>query len=116
MKKVVVIGGGIMGLSSAFYLQQAGYAVTVLEKDNFTDNCSFGNAGYVCPSHFVPLAAPGIVTQGLKWMFNNKSPFYVKPSLNSSLINWGWNFMRSATKKNVEKICNIMDVEGVVFE
>ena len=102
MKKVVVIGGGIMGLSSAFYLQEAGYAVTVLEKDYFTDNCSFGNAGYVCPSHFVPLAAPGIVTQGLKWMFNNKSPFYVKPSLNSSLINWGWNFMRSATKKNVE--------------
>ncbi len=102
MKKVVVIGGGIMGLSSAFYLQQAGYAVTVLEKDNFTDNCSFGNAGYVCPSHFVPLAAPGIVTQGLKWMFNNKSPFYVKPSLNKALIQWGWNFMRSATKKNVD--------------
>ena len=102
MKKVVVIGGGIMGLSSAFYLQQAGYSVTVLEKDNFTDNCSFGNAGYVCPSHFVPLAAPGIVTQGLKWMFNNKSPFYVKPSLNKALIQWGWNFMRSATKKNVD--------------
>ena len=75
MKQVIIIGGGIIGLSSAYYLQQSGYQVTVLERDNFLDNCSYGNAGYVCPSHFIPLATPGIVRQGLKWMFDTRSPF-----------------------------------------
>jgi D-amino-acid dehydrogenase len=101
MKNIVVIGGGIIGLSSAFYLQKAGYAVTVIDKDGFKGNCSYGNLGYVCPSHFIPLAAPGMVWKGLKWMLNNRSPFYVQPSLNSSLMNWGLQFMRSATKKHV---------------
>lgn len=103
MKHVVVIGGGIMGLSSAYFLQKAGHQVTVLDKSNFLDNCSYGNAGYVCPSHFIPLAAPGIVSQGLKWMLNSRSPFYVQPSLNGALIDWGLKFMRSATQKNVDK-------------
>lgn len=103
MKNVVVIGGGIIGLSSAFYLQKAGHKVTVLDKDGFTDNCSYGNLGYVCPSHFIPLAAPGIIWQGFKWMLNSKSPFYVQPSLNLSLIDWGLKFMKSATQKNVEE-------------
>lgn len=101
MKNIVIIGGGVIGLSSALYLRQAGHEVTVLDKNDFTDNCSYGNAGYVCPSHFIPLAAPGIVTQGLKWMFNPLSPFYVKPSLSSALLGWGMRFVRSATKKNV---------------
>lgn len=103
MKNVIVIGGGIIGLSSAYYLQKSGHKVTVIDKDDFLNNCSYGNAGYVCPSHFTPLAAPGIVQQGLKWMFNPQSPFYIQPSLNRSLINWAWKFMRSATHKNVER-------------
>lgn len=101
MKNVVVIGGGIMGLSSAFYLQQSGHQVTIIDKGDFSDNCSYGNAGYVCPSHFIPLATPGIVWKGLKWMFNSRSPFYVQPSFNSSLVDWGFKFMRAATHKKV---------------
>lgn len=90
-------------MSSAYYLRQSGCDVMVLDKDGFTDNCSYGNLGYVCPSHFIPLAAPGIIWQGLKWMMNSKSPFYVQPSLNRSLVDWGLKFMRSATQKNVER-------------
>ncbi|MBP6686748.1 MAG: FAD-binding oxidoreductase [Lacibacter sp.] len=101
MGKAIVIGGGIIGLSSAYYLQQSGWDVTVLDKGDFSDNCSYGNAGYVCPSHFVPLATPGIVTQGLKWMWNSRSPFYVEPRLNTALISWGLKFMKSATAKHV---------------
>ena len=100
--KAVVIGGGIIGLSSAYYLNQSGWDVTVLDKGDFLNNCSYGNAGYVCPSHFIPLATPGIVKQGLKWMLNAKSPFYVQPRLNSALIDWGLKFMRSATPEKVE--------------
>lgn len=102
MKNIIIIGGGIIGLSSALYLERSGHKVVVLDKDGFTDNCSYGNMGYVCPSHFIPLASPGIIRQGLKWMLNSRSPFYVQPSLNLSLIDWGLKFMRSATKKHVE--------------
>ncbi|HEY1018517.1 MAG TPA: FAD-dependent oxidoreductase [Sediminibacterium sp.] len=101
--KVVVIGGGIVGLSSAYYLQQSGHEVTVIDKTDMSSNCSYGNAGYVCPSHFVPLATPGIVKQGLKWMWNARSPFYVQPRLSWSLIDWGMKFMKVATPEHVER-------------
>ena len=100
--EVVIIGGGINGLSSAYFLQEAGHQVTIIDQTDITNNCSFGNAGYICPSHFVPLATPGIVQQGLKWMLNSKSPFYIQPRLSKSLIQWGWHFMRSATEAKVE--------------
>jgi len=103
MENVIVAGGGIIGLSSAYYLQQAGYNVTVLDRSDFLDNCSYGNCGYVCPSHFIPLATPGIVKQGLKWMLNSLSPFYVQPRLSRSLIDWGLKIMKSATKEHVER-------------
>ncbi len=100
--KAIIIGGGIIGLSSAFYLQESGWDVTVLDKGNFMDNCSYGNAGYICPSHFIPLATPGIVKQGFKWMMNSTSPFYIQPRLSWPLINWGLKFMRVAKPENVE--------------
>lgn len=99
--KAIVIGGGIIGLSSAFYLQESGWEVVVIDKNDFSDNCSYGNAGYVCPSHFIPLATPGIVKQGLKWMWNSKSPFYVEPRLSSDLVRWGLQFIKSATPEKV---------------
>lgn len=102
MGKAIVIGGGIIGLSSALYLKRLGWEVTVLDKGDFSDNCSYGNCGYICPSHFIPLATPGIVKQGLKWMWNSKSPFYVQPRLDWNLMSWGLKFIRSATKDHVE--------------
>jgi len=103
MSKVLIIGGGIVGLSSAYYLQKKGYEVTVLDKGDVTDNCSFGNAGMIVPSHFVPLAAPGMISQGIRWMFNSKSPFYVRPSLSLNLVNWGLKFVKNATSKHVKQ-------------
>jgi len=103
MGKAIIIGAGIIGLSSAYYLQQAGWEVTVLDKGDLSDNCSFGNAGMLVPSHFVPLAAPGMIEKGIKWMFNSRSPFYVRPSLNLDLIGWGLKFMKSANKQQAEK-------------
>jgi len=102
MANIIIIGGGIIGLSSAYYLLHQGHQITIIDKTNMLDGCSYGNAGYVSPSHFVPLASPGIVKQGFKWMANSKSPFYVQPRLSKSLFNWGMKFIKSATKANVE--------------
>ena len=103
MSKAIIIGGGVIGLFSAYYLHKSGWEVDVLEQGDLSDNCSYGNAGMVTPSHFVPLASPGIIEQGIRWMLNSKSPFYVKPSLNRELIGWGLKFVKSATKKHVER-------------
>ncbi|MCC6463057.1 MAG: FAD-dependent oxidoreductase [Saprospiraceae bacterium] len=99
----LIIGGGIIGLSTAYYLREDGWEVTVLEKGDLTDNCSFGNMGYLSPSHFVPLAAPGIVEQGIWWMFDQKSPFYVRPSLRWELVDWGLKFVRASTQRHVDR-------------
>lgn len=67
---------------------KAGHEVTVIDRGDITDGCSFGNMGYISPSHFIPLATPGIVSQGLKWMMSSSSPFYIKPRLNIDLMRW----------------------------
>ena len=102
-KKITIIGGGIIGLCSAYYLQKEGHKVTVLDQSNFSTGASFVNAGYITPSHIIPLAAPGIISKGIKWMFNSASPFYIKPQLNSEFLKWLWAFKKSATKVKVEK-------------
>jgi D-amino-acid dehydrogenase len=101
MADILITGAGIVGLSSAYYLRKAGHTVTILDKSDLQDNCSYGNAGMIVPSHFVPLAAPGMISQGIRWMLDSKSPFYVKPSLNLDLVNWGLKFMKHANDKHV---------------
>jgi D-amino-acid dehydrogenase len=92
-REVVVCGAGIVGLCSAYYLLERGHRVTVLERGAADrDCCSLGNAGFISPSHFVPLAAPGIVRQALAWMGDPESPFYVRPRLDPELISWGIRF------------------------
>ena len=100
-KKVVIIGGGIMGVCSAYFLNKEGHEVTIIDKSNFSSGASFVNAGYITPSHIISLAAPGIITKGLKWMFNPSSPFYVKPRLDKDFLQWAWAFKRSSTKQKV---------------
>ena len=103
MSKVIVIGGGIAGLMSAYYLNKSGHEVTIVDKYNFTGSCSYGNAGMIVPSHIIPLAAPGVITMGLKWMLNPGSPFGFKPSFNKDLISWIWKFYKSSNKTHVDK-------------
>jgi len=76
--------------------------VTVIDRQaEDRDGCSFGNAGMVVPSHFVPLAAPGMVALGFRWMWNPESPFYIKPRLDPELFAWGWRFIRASTAGRV---------------
>ncbi|MCV9930161.1 FAD-dependent oxidoreductase [Flavobacterium sp. LS1R49] len=111
MKKVSIIGGGIIGLCSAYYLAKEGHEVVIFDKSDMTDGCSYGNAGMIVPSHIIPLAQPGMIAQGIKWMFDSQSPFYVKPRLSADLMNWGLKFYKHANKQHVEKampaLCNL---------
>jgi D-amino-acid dehydrogenase len=104
MKDIVIIGGGIIGLSTAYYARKAGHNVTVIERSAPKhDGCSLGNAGMIVPSHFVPLAAPGMVAYGLRQLPNPQSPFWIRPRLDKELIAWGMQFMKSATREHVTR-------------
>src|SRR5687767_10447228 len=100
---ITIIGGGVIGLCSAYYLKNQGHKVTVIERNDLTDGCSFGNMGYISPSHFVPLATPGMISQGLKWMMSSSSPFYIQPRLDADLLRWGAAFWRSATARRMNE-------------
>lgn len=106
---VLVVGAGVVGLNAAYELRRRGFDVTVLERDpGGHAGASHGNAGIVVPSHFVPLAAPGVVTQALRWMLDPMSPFYVRPRASLELALWGWHFLRSANARHVARAAPLL--------
>ena len=107
-KQVLIIGGGIIGLSSAYYLQKEGHQVTVVDQSNLDSGASYVNAGYLSPSHLIPLSAPGVMKKGLKWMFNPASPLYIKPRLDSDFLKWSFAFNQSCNQKHVEKAAPVI--------
>ena len=101
-ERIIIVGGGVIGTCCAYYLAREGRDVLVLEREEEGgDNCSRENAGMVVPSHFTPLAAPGVVTQGLKWLLDAESPFYVRPRLSLDLARWGLSFILHANSRHV---------------
>ena len=108
-KSILIIGGGVIGLCTAYYCLQSGRQVTLLERgEPDHDGCSLGNAGFVVPSHFTPLAAPGAVSAGLRMMFNPESPFAIRPRLSLDLLKWVWHFCRSANAGHVARSAPIL--------
>ena len=85
---VLVIGGGVIGVCTAYELASKGARVTLVERGEIASGASYGNGGLIVPSHCFPLAVPGAPLQGLKWMFDQESPFYIKPHLDPKLIEW----------------------------
>lgn len=101
-RSILILGGGIIGLCTAYYAARKGHRVTVIDRHPASRNgCSFGNAGMIVPSHIVPLAAPGMVRLGLRMMWNPESPFYIKPRLDAELWGWAWKFWRASTARHV---------------
>ncbi|MCX6874028.1 MAG: FAD-dependent oxidoreductase [Verrucomicrobia bacterium] len=106
---IVILGGGVIGLAVAEACTRRGHQVTLIEQHGVQrSGCSHGNAGMVVPSHFVPMAAPGMVALGLKWMWNPASPFYLKPRFDWDLLRWGLRFVRSATRAHVERCAPVL--------
>ena len=107
-KNIIVIGGGIIGLCSAYYLQKEGHQVTIVDQSNMDAGTSYVNAGYLSPSHIIPLSAPGVMIKGLKWMFNSSSPLYIKPRLDLDFLKWVWAFNKSCNISHVHKSAPII--------
>ena len=107
-KKVVIVGGGIIGFSCAFYLIEEGHEVVLVDKNSFNSGASIVNAGYITPSHIIPLASPEVLRKGIKWILNSNSPFYIKPRFNKDLINWGINFIKSSNYRHVNRSISII--------
>src|SRR6516225_11358539 len=96
-KSILIVGGGVIGMCTAYYALGKALRVTVVERGRPDhDCCSLGNAGFVVPSHFVALAAPGMVGVGLRMLLNPRSPFYIKPRCSLDLFRWLWLFCRCA--------------------
>ncbi len=113
-KSIIIVGGGIIGLSCAYFLHKAGHQVTVIDQSKMNGGASYVNAGYLAPSHLIPLSAPGVMKQGIKWMLDRKSPLYIKPRLNADLIKWSWAFNKSCTSKHVQRVVPVMKEVAVL--
>lgn len=105
-KKVVIIGAGTIGLHCAYFLQNSGHEVEIIESlyEEDENACSYGNCGLIVPSHFVPLASPAMLKSGLKMIFDNKSPVHLPVVKNISNIPWFLKFLRAANQKKVDKV------------
>lgn len=95
---VLVVGGGVVGAACAHYLRQSGRGVTLIDRGRFGRGCSHGNCGYVCPSHVLPLAAPGALWSTLKTLASRNSPLKVRFRFDPALWGWFWRFAKRCNR------------------
>jgi len=98
---VLIIGGGVIGLTAALELLEAGYSVRILERTRLGAGASEGNCGLITPSHALPLTRPGTVGRALASMLRSSSPLYFRPRLDLSLISWGLDFSRHCNRPSM---------------
>lgn len=129
-KKVVIIGGGILGLSSAYYLTKYGASVTILEKDEFGQACTKGNLGWVFPAIHAPVPEPGLILNSIKWVMKKDSPLFIKPSALPQISGWLKQFMKFCNEESFKQgqkalltlskstnfLYDELEIDGVEFE
>jgi D-amino-acid dehydrogenase len=90
---VLVVGGGVVGLSTAYFLRRAGLEVALVDRGRCGHGTSLGNAGWITRFHG-PLPAPGVVGQALRWTLRGNGPLRIRPRLDPALAGWLWRFLR----------------------
>lgn len=100
---ILIIGGGVIGICAAHFLARQGRSVTLLERQEISSGASYGNAGLIAFDHGIPTAAPGVLSQGLRWLLDAGSPFYIKPRPNPNLIRWLWQFRGACREKPMRR-------------
>src|SRR5690554_6151923 len=101
--RVIVLGGGVIGVTTAYYLARAGHAVTVLERaEAVALETSFANAGQISPGYSSPWAAPGVPRKALKWLFMEHAPLIVQPRMDAATIHWCLAILGNCTIKRYQ--------------
>lgn len=127
---VAVVGGGVIGLCTAYALVRRGATVTVIDRDRCGASTSSGNAGWVTPGLAAPVPAPGVVRQALRWMLDPESPFLVRPRLDPAFLAWGVRFWRASGEarykaglratldlaRPTNELFDALEADGVEFE
>ena len=111
-RDIIIIGAGIMGLTTAYELLKAGRKVTVIDESDITDSTSFGNAGLLSAFDKGPLANPGIVFNTLKLMLKGESPVNIHPTLDIKIYKWLWKFLNSANKDRLKRTLALFEKYG----
>lgn len=97
--KIIILGAGVIGVTSAWYLARAGHEVTVIDRQSGAAlETSFANAGEVSPGYSSPWAAPGIPQKALKWLFMEHAPLIVRPTIDPATVRWMLSMLRNCTK------------------
>lgn len=96
--KVLILGSGVVGVASAWYLALAGHEVTVIDRTSGpAEETSAGNAGQISPGYASPWAAPGIPLKAVKWMFQRHSPLSIRPDGSAFQLQWMWEMLKNCT-------------------
>jgi len=97
--RILILGSGVIGVSSAYYLARAGHEVTVLDRQPGPAlETSFANAGQISPGYAAPWAAPGIPLKALKWMFETHAPLAMRPDGTRFQLQWVWQMLMNCTE------------------
>lgn len=119
-RSALVLGAGVIGLSSAYFLRRAGWEVTVVDQGKPGHGCSWGTAGLLCPAHSQPLPGPGVLGKALRWMLREDSPFHIRPRLDPTLPGWLLGFARACTlarsRSGFQAICALATLSLELFE
>lgn len=115
----IVVGGGVIGVATAYYLAQRGARVKLLEQGDLCSGCSRGNAGQITPGH-LPLTQPGTMWRNLRWLFQSTSPLYVAPRFDPKLWGWLWRFQRACNQAHLQHatkvLCELGAASSSLFE
>ncbi|MGD8105206.1 D-amino acid dehydrogenase [Pantoea sp. FN0302] len=99
--KVLILGGGVVGVTSAWYLAKAGHEVTVVDRQPAAaEETSAGNAGQISPGYATPWAAPGIPLKAIKWMFQRHAPLAIRPDGSRFQLRWMWQMLKNCNHEN----------------
>jgi D-amino-acid dehydrogenase len=111
-KDIIIVGGGIVGLMTAYSLLKSGRSVTVIDRTDINDSASFGNAGLLSAFKKSPLSAPGVISETLKLMLKGESPVNIHPSIEPDLYRWLLKFASSATEAKAHKTMALFERYG----
>ncbi|QYF94186.1 D-amino acid dehydrogenase [Massilia sp. PAMC28688] len=119
--RVVILGSGVIGVTSAYYLAKAGHEVTVIDRQPAPAlETSFANAGQISPGYASPWAAPGIPLKAMKWMLQRHSPLSITPDGTAAQLKWMWAMLRNCTAErysvNKERMVRLAEYSRDCFK